>query len=51
MDDSSTDDTAALLARWQAEADFPITWYRYGKNRGRNAAVNAGVKLVCRNCW
>lgn len=46
VDDGSTDDTPALLARWQAEADFPITWYRYGKNRGRNAAVNSGAKLV-----
>ncbi len=46
VDDGSTDDTAALLARWQAEADFPITWCRYRNNRGRNAAVNIGKGLV-----
>ena len=31
VDDGSTDDTPALLARWQAEADFPITWLRYNQ--------------------
>ena len=46
VDDGSTDRTPSLLARWQAEADFPITWYRYGNNRGRNAAVNSGKDLV-----
>ncbi len=46
VDDGSTDDTPALLAGWQDEADFPITWYRYSKNRGRNAAVNTRAKLV-----
>ncbi len=46
VDDGSTDDTATLLSRWQAEADFPISWYRYSNNRGRNAAVNTGKSLV-----
>ena len=46
VDDGSTDDTPALLERWREEADFPITWYRYENNRGRNAAVNSGAKLV-----
>ena len=46
VDDGSTDDTPALLERWQEEADFPISWYRYENNRGRNAAVNSGAKLV-----
>ena len=46
VDDGSTDETPALLARWQAEADFPITWYRYSNNRGRNAAANTGKSLV-----
>lgn len=46
VDDGSTDETPALLSRWQAEADFPITYYRYCNNRGRSAALNAGRKLV-----
>ena len=46
VDDGSTDGTPALLERWQAEADFPISWYRYENNRGRNAAVNSGATLV-----
>ena len=46
VDDGSTDGTPALLARWQAEADFPITWYCYSDNRGKSAAVNVGVNLV-----
>ena len=46
VDDGSTDETPALLARWQAEADFPITYYRYANNRGRNAALNAARTLV-----
>lgn len=46
VDDGSTDETAAMLTRWQAEADFPITWCRYINNRGKNAAVNIGRYLV-----
>ena len=46
VDDGSTDDTPSLLSRWQEEADFPISWYRYSNNRGRNAALNAGRSLV-----
>ncbi len=46
VDDGSTDRTPSLLASWQAEADFPITRYRYGNNRGRSAAVNSGKDLV-----
>ena len=46
VDDGSTDETPVLLARWQAEADFPVTWYRYTSNRGRNAAVNSGAALI-----
>ena len=46
VDDGSTDDTPALLAAWQEEADFPITWYRYSNNRGQIPAVNVGRKLV-----
>lgn len=46
VDDGSTDHTPSLLARWQAEADFPIAWHRYSSNRGRNAAVNSGTEFV-----
>ncbi|MXY40115.1 MAG: glycosyltransferase family 2 protein [Rhodospirillaceae bacterium] len=46
VDDGSSDDTPALLARWQAEADFPIVWCRYSNNRGKAAAVNTGSKVV-----
>ncbi|MCY3828891.1 MAG: glycosyltransferase family A protein [Rhodospirillaceae bacterium] len=46
VDDGSTDDTPALLARWQAEADFSITWFRYSNNRGKPAAINAGRTIV-----
>ena len=46
VDDGSTDSTASVLARWQGEADFPIAWYRYDRNRGRNAGVNSGMDLV-----
>ena len=35
VDDGSTDDTPALLARWQAEADFPIARYRYSEQPGK----------------
>ncbi len=46
VDDGSSDETPELLHRWQIEADFPITWYRYDRNRGVSAAVNSGLKLV-----
>jgi len=46
VDDGSTDDTPALLARWQLEANFPITWFRYSNNRGKHAAINVGRKIV-----
>lgn len=46
VDDGSTDDTPALLARWQTDSDFPITWLRYSNNRGKFPAINEGRKLV-----
>jgi len=46
VDDGSTDNTPELLASWEHEASFPITWCRYGVNRGRNAAVNSGIELT-----
>ena len=45
VDDGSTDDTPALLANWQTEADFPITWFRYSNNRGQSTLqINVGKK-------
>ncbi|MDE0705473.1 MAG: glycosyltransferase family A protein [Rhodospirillaceae bacterium] len=46
IDDGSTDETPELLGRWQSEADFPVTWFRYENNRGQIPAVNEGRKLV-----
>lgn len=46
VDDGSTDDTPMVLARWQTEANFPITWCRYSNNRGKQAALNLGRTLV-----
>ena len=46
VDDGSTDETPALLARWQLEADFPIAWFRYSNNRGKHAAINTGKKFL-----
>ena len=46
VDDGSSDETPELLRRWQTEADFPITWYRYDRNRGVSAATNSGLQLV-----
>ena len=46
VDDGSSDETPEILHRWKTEADFPITWYRYDRNRGVSAAVNSGLKIV-----
>ena len=46
VDDGSADETPTLLERWQGEADFLVTWYRYSNNRGKSAAVNSGGRLV-----
>ena len=46
VDDGSIDNTPALLARWQEEADFPITWLRYTNNRGQIPATNEGRAIV-----
>ena len=46
VDDGSTDETPALMARWQAIASFPIIYYRYTNNRGKTPALNVGRKLI-----
>ena len=46
VDDGSTDGSASLVRRWQADAPFPITLLTYRNNRGRNAAINSGLELV-----
>lgn len=45
VDDGSTDGTEALVARWKAETDFPIT-YVWQENRGKHVAFNRGVSLA-----
>jgi glycosyltransferase involved in cell wall biosynthesis len=42
VDDGSSDGTAALVAGWQAGADFPIRYLRQ-ENRGKHAATNRGA--------
>lgn len=44
IDDGSTDETAALVANWQAQADFPIRYY-YQENSGKHIAHNRAVLL------
>jgi glycosyltransferase involved in cell wall biosynthesis len=42
VDDGSTDDTRALVARWAAEAGFPIR-YLWQENQGKHRAYNRAV--------
>ena len=42
VDNDSTDGTAELVARWQAEADFPIRYLRH-ENRGHHGSSNRAV--------
>jgi glycosyltransferase involved in cell wall biosynthesis len=43
IDNESTDGTPELIARWQAEADFPIR-YIYHANRGQHGSANRGAQ-------
>jgi glycosyltransferase involved in cell wall biosynthesis len=45
VDDGSTDDTAALVTGWQAQAAFPIR-YVWQENGGKHVAVNHGVRVA-----
>lgn len=43
VDNDSTDGTSELIARWQAEADFPIRYIRHA-NRGHHGSSNVAVQ-------
>lgn len=43
VDDGSTDDTAALARRFAAEEGLALRVVSYGGNRGKGAAIRAGV--------
>jgi glycosyltransferase involved in cell wall biosynthesis len=43
IDDGSSDDTDALICRWQQEADFPIR-YIWQPNQGKHVAFNRAVQ-------
>ncbi len=43
VDDGSTDQTPELVAAWQAEASFPIRYFRQA-NQGKHVAFNQGVR-------
>jgi len=45
VDDGSTDDTAAVVARWKARVEFPVTYVRQS-NQGKHAAHNKGLELA-----
>ena len=42
VDNDSTDETGELIAKWQAEADFPIRYIRHS-NRGHHGSSNVAV--------
>jgi glycosyltransferase involved in cell wall biosynthesis len=45
VDDGSLDNTAQLVAGWQAQASFPIVYARQ-ENQGKHVAFNRGVVLA-----
>lgn len=45
VDDGSVDGTRQLIACWQREADFPIT-YRFQQNSGKHVAFNRAVEIA-----
>lgn len=46
IDNESTDGTPELMARWRAEAPFPIR-YIYHANRGQHGSMNRGAAEAC----
>lgn len=45
VDDGSTDETEALLRRWETESPFPLRWTRQ-PNGGKHRAINRGVEMA-----
>lgn len=45
VDDGSTDNTKALVAQWESQADFPIRYY-WQENLHKKTAFNKGVQLA-----
>jgi glycosyltransferase involved in cell wall biosynthesis len=45
VDNESTDGTPELIARWQAEADFPIRYIRHA-NKGHHGSSNVAVQAA-----
>ena len=46
VDDGSEDDTAARVAAWAREADFPVVFHRFEENRGKIAASNYAARIA-----
>ena len=45
IDDGSSDDTQALVLKWQSEATFPIRYERQ-QNQGKHIAINLGAQIA-----
>jgi glycosyltransferase involved in cell wall biosynthesis len=45
IDDSSTDDTAALVEGWRKQSDFPVRFYTQ-REKGMHIGFNMGVRLA-----
>lgn len=45
IDDGSSDNTQALILKWQSEATFPIRYERQ-QNQGKHIAINLGAQIA-----